>query len=73
MLRSEIDLNIYIFMSNLVNAPVFVCFFFFSAEPGNPKVIYISLGATLAILLLSIPVFAWCYRRTKLKNVKRFM
>ena len=51
-----------------------------SAEPGNPthtrtisKVIYISLGATSAILLLSIPVFAWCYRRTKLKNIKRFM
>lgn len=44
-----------------------------SAEPGNRKVIYISLGATSAILLFSIPVFAWCYRRTKLKNSKRLM
>ena len=49
-------------------------------EPGNQthtrtisKVIYISLSATSAILLLSIPVFAWCYRRTKLKNIERYM
>ena len=49
-------------------------------EPGNQthtrtisKVIYISLGATSAILLLSIPVFAWCYRKAKLKNIERFM
>lgn len=44
-----------------------------SSEPGNPKVIYILLGATSAILLLSIAVSAWCYRRAKLKNIKRFM
>ena len=37
------------------------------------KVIYISLGVTSAILLLSVAIFVWCYRRNKLKTIERFV
>ncbi|CAH3185149.1 unnamed protein product [Porites lobata] len=35
------------------------------------KVIYISLGVTSAILLLSVAIFVWCYRKRKEKTIER--
>ncbi|XP_073256036.1 platelet-derived growth factor receptor alpha-like [Porites lutea] len=35
------------------------------------KVIYISLGVTSAILLLSVAIFVWCYRKRKAKTIER--
>ncbi|KAM7426092.1 the protein kinase superfamily [Porites harrisoni] len=35
------------------------------------KVIYISLGVTSAILLLSVAIFVWCYRKRKAKTTER--
>ena len=42
-------------------------------KPRNITVIYISVGAALAVLLLGAAIFIWCYRRKRKKGAYGFV
>ena len=67
MLRSEIDLNIYIFMSNLVNAPVFVCFFFFSGTRKSESHLHLT-GSHLSYFAVVNPCFRLVLQKNEIKE-----